>query len=74
MNWMLSHRFLFRTEHEGDVSIRRAGFLAGREFGSGVLANTGTRACMQRLKKLELAELEALAGAFLPVLLAFLHA
>jgi hypothetical protein len=45
---MLSHQFLFKTEHESSESIRRAGYLAGREFDSGVLANTGTRACMQR--------------------------
>jgi hypothetical protein len=54
-------------------SIRRVGFLADREFGPGIVSNTGTRACAQRLKKLALAELEALAGAFLPVLLALSH-
>ena len=71
---MLSHRFLFKTEHEADASICRAGFLAGREFGPGILTNTGTRAFMQRMKKLALAELEAFAGAFLSVLLALSHA
>ena len=71
---MLAGRRVVKTFDSANQSIRRTGFLAGREFDSGALANTGTRACKQRLKELALAELEALAGAFLPVLLALSHA
>jgi hypothetical protein len=71
---MLARNYASKTERVSAGSIRRASFLAGREFGPGIVANAGTRACMQRWKKLALAELEALAGAFLPVLLALPHA
>ena len=71
---MLAGCRIIKAFDSASQSIRRAGFLAGREFDSGALANTGTRARIQRLKKLALAELEALAGAFLSVLLALSHA
>jgi len=45
---MLAGRLIINTFDSASQSIRRAGFLAGREFGSGVLANAGTRAFMQR--------------------------
>ena len=65
---------MLKTERTANVSIRRVGFLADREFDFGTREGTGIRARMQRSKNLALAELEALAGALLPVLLALLHA
>ena len=64
---------MLKTERSANVSIRRVGFLADREFDFGTRESTGIRARMQRSKNLALAELEALAGALLPVLLALLH-
>ncbi len=71
---MLASRRVVKYKDSASQSTRRVGFLADREFDSGALANTGTRAWIQRGKKLALAELEALAGAFLSVLLALSHA
>src|SRR5882672_4628905 len=63
----------FRTEHpySGELHVEPVPgcqLLAGREFAASRKAGRGRTCC------LTLAELEALAGALLPVFLAFLHA